>query len=147
MDNPEVERYLAAIDVRLRALPPTRRDEELRELRQHLAALVDGHRARGLSEDEAVAMALRQFGRAEQIGQDLHEAWARPGQPQLWPWVFAYLGFVALIFGAFATANDQPTDFPYHLGDQLLLALALPAGTLALQVAAYLRGRQRARGA
>ena len=146
-NNPELERYIAEIGMRLGALPAARRDEELRELRQHLTALVEGHRARGLSEDAAVAAALRQFGRAEQLGQDLHAAWARPRLPRLWPWVGAYLVLVALIFGALATANDKVTDFPNNVGGQLVLALVLPAGTLAFQVVAYVRARQAARGA
>ncbi len=46
MDNPRLERYLAAVEARLQPLSPPQRDEELRELRQHLDALIAGHRAR-----------------------------------------------------------------------------------------------------
>ncbi len=141
MDSPRLEQYLAAVGARLRTLPPARRDEEVREIRQHLDALVAAHLARGQSPEEAVDVALRQFGHAEQIGRQLQGAWARPRAPRLWPWVGLYLSLVVLIYGAFATANDQPTDFPSHFGDQLLLALALPAGMLAIRVVAYLRAR------
>lgn len=141
MDNPRIERYIATLGARLRSLSSAQRDEELSEVRQHLDALVAGHRARGLSEEEAVEAALHQFGHAEQIGQQLHRAWAQRRVPRLWPALVGYVVLVALIFGAFATANDQPTDFPQGFGPQLLLALVLPAGTLAIQLVRYLRAR------
>jgi hypothetical protein len=147
MDNPQVDRYIATLGARLRSLSPARRAEELREVRQHLDALVAGHLARGLSEEEAVEAALRQFGHAEQIGQQLQGALEQRRAPRLWPYLAVYLALVALIFGAFATANDQPTDFPQGFGSQLLLALALPAGTFAIHLVRYLRARRANRTA
>ena len=145
MDNSPLDRYIADLGARLRALPPAARDEELREVRQHLDALVAGHLAQGQSEEEAIEAALRQFGRAEQIGRQLLRAWEKNRVPRLWLHAVAYLFMVALIYGAFATANDQPTDFPRWVGTQILLALTLPAGTLVIQVVRYLRTRRESR--
>lgn len=141
MDNPQVERYLQSIEARLEALAPAQRDDELRELRQHLEALIAGHRARGLDDDAAVAAALRQFGHAEQLGRELHRATLHAAKPRLWPFIFFYLGMVALIFGLLATANDKPTDFPATLGGQLMLAFVLPAGMFVIRLIDYLRAR------
>jgi hypothetical protein len=142
MDSPRIDRYIETLGARLRSLSPAQRDEELREVRQHLDALVAGHNARGLSEEEAVEAALRQFGHAEQIGQQLQGALAPRRTAPLLPYVIFYLALVALAFGAFATANDQPTDFPRGFGPQLLLALVLPAGTLAIHLVRYIRARR-----
>jgi hypothetical protein len=101
-------------------------------------------RRRAGSARRAIAL---QFGHAEQIGQQLQGAWRQRRAPRLWPHLVAYLALVALIFGAFATANDRPTDFPLGVGPQLVLALALPAGMLAVQVGRYLRARRSIRAA
>ncbi len=53
---------------RLQALASARRDEELREIRQHLEALVEEYIAQGYGEEEAIVTALRQFGPVERIG-------------------------------------------------------------------------------
>jgi hypothetical protein len=147
LDNALLDRYIADLGARLRALPPAARDEELREVRQHLDALVAGHLAQGQSEEAAIEAALRQFGQAEQIGRQLQHAWEKNRVPRLWLYAVAYLFMVALTYGAFATANDQPTDFPRGAGTQLLLALILPAGTLVIQVVRHLRSRRGSRSA
>ena len=87
-------------------------------------------------------MALRQFGQAEQIGRQLERAALSARQPRLWPLVLFYACSVVLIFGLLATANDKPTDFPATFGGQLMLALLLPSGMLAMRVISYLRARK-----
>jgi hypothetical protein len=77
MHDDPVDRYLAAVARRLRALPAARRGEELRELRQHLDALVAGHRAAGLDEQAAARAAVARFGPAERVGRGLRDT-ARP---------------------------------------------------------------------
>lgn len=57
-----LDTYLADVAARLGALPPRRRDDELREMRAHLEAAVAAGREDGLSEDAAAASALAQFG-------------------------------------------------------------------------------------
>jgi len=141
MADAKMEEYVAAIAGRLRSLPPSQREEELREIRQHLDALVAGHRARGASEKDAVDAALAQFGRPEQVGRQIHGAWARQRPPRLWPALLAYPLLVVAIFTTFTLANDRPTDFPHDLSDRLLLALAFPAALLAAQVSRHRQAR------
>lgn len=137
MDNRRLDDYITTLGRRLQGLPQTQREEELHEVRQHLEALVAGHVLRGMSEADAVDAALRQFGRAEQIGKDLAAA-QQPSRP-LWHYLLMYAGCVLVIFLFFATANDKPTDFPYGWAEQLVLALVLPAGVLIATVKAVIR--------
>jgi len=144
MNNPRLERYLSTIASRLRTVPAEQRDEQVEEMRQHLEALVAGHVALGCGEDDAVEAAIRQFGRAEQVGRGLNRTW-QPSQPwSLWAPALIYLVSVLLIFGFFATANDKPTDFPHELGDQILMAIVLPCGVLIKTLVDHL-GTQGAR--
>ena len=130
MDNPRLEQYLMTIAARMKTAPAKQRDEEVEEMRQHLEALVAGHIAQGRGEDAAVEAAIRQFGRAEQVGRGLERTWQRNQPRSLWAPALIYLVSALLIFGFFATANDKPTDFPYDLGDQILLAIVIPCGVL-----------------
>ncbi len=141
MADQRIERYLATIAGRLRSLPPSLREEELREVRQHLDALVASHRARGADESAAVDAALRQFGRPERIGRQIGTVWARRRPPRLWPALVSYPLLVVAIFAMFTLLNDRPTDFPYELGDRLVLAMALPAALLVARVSRYRRAR------
>ncbi len=75
MHDPRLDEYLDAIAQRLRGVPRERRDEELLELRQHLESLIAAHIDQGLSESEAVAGALEQFGPSEEVGNGLRAAW------------------------------------------------------------------------
>jgi hypothetical protein len=143
MDDRRLDHYITTVSKRKRSLPAAQREEDLREVRQHLEALVAGHVMRGMSEAQAVDAALRQFGRAEQIGQDLAVA-QQPSRP-LWHYLLMYACCVLLIFGFFATANDKPTDFPYGWAEQLLLALVLPAGVLIATVKACVRAVRSSR--
>lgn len=142
MDNPQVTAFLDKVNANLWRLPAEQRDEELRELRQHLELLVEAQRARGLGEAAAVDAALRQFGQAEQIGRRLQRAEMSARQPRLWPLVLFYACSVVLIFGLLATANDKSTDFPATFGGQLILAVLLPSGMLLMRVIDYLRTRK-----
>lgn len=84
MAQSQLDHYLATLEARLKSLPPARRQEEMLEIRQHLEALVAGHLRAGVSEDAAVAAAIRQFGHAEQIGQELSKfAHAQSTNPAL----------------------------------------------------------------
>jgi hypothetical protein len=145
MPNRQLDEYIAAIGERLQALAPGRRDEELREIRQHLEALVEGYIAQGYGKQEAIVAALRQFGPVERIGAELREVLeTRRVAPLqgLWKPALIYLISVALIFGFFITANDKPQDFPYERADQILLALVLPLGVFAKVLIDELRLRR-----
>lgn len=141
MANSQLEHYIETIEGRLKSLPPARRQEEMQEIRQHLEALAAGHRIAGLSEDEAVEAAIRQFGHAEQVGKELSQAAQRQRISSLWLLV-VYVITVAVIFGIF-TFNDSPETW----FAKLVMAFSLPAGVLALGVAEvvqnYLRSRNK----
>lgn len=143
MANPRLDQYIETIHARLKSLPAAQRDEEVREIRQHLDALVAGHRAAGLGEDEAVHVAIRQFGHAEQVGRELHQTWQPQRLRALVPALLIYLLSVGLILVFFVTANDKVTDFPYDLADKIVLACILPAGILVHTLLSHLRARQR----
>jgi uncharacterized membrane protein len=139
MAQSQLDYYLEIIEGRLKGLPPAQRQEEMREIRQHLEALVAGHRIAGLSEDEAVAAAIRQFGHAEQIGQELSQASQQPRMRSLWlPLIYILTVAVNLAIFAF---NDAPDTW----FAKLVMAFSLPAGILALGVAEVVQTYWRAR--
>lgn len=70
MDN-ELDKYLQSLAHELRRLPQERREEELREIRQHLEAIVARLMEGGLSEQEAVEATIAQFGAARTVGHEL----------------------------------------------------------------------------
>ena len=69
--NKKLDNYLQKLDYELRLLPAERRGEELREIRQHLEAIVARLMEGGISEEEATEAATSQFGRAREVGQEL----------------------------------------------------------------------------
>jgi uncharacterized membrane protein len=52
----QLEEYLNTFAARLGKLPGAQRDDELREIRQHLELLIASHREQGKSEEEAVGL-------------------------------------------------------------------------------------------
>lgn len=141
MANSQLDHYIASIEARLKSLSPARRQEEMREIRHHLEALIAGHRIAGLSEDEAVEAAIRQFGHAEQVGQELSKASQRQRMRSLWS-LLIYILTVAVNIVIFAINDAPDTWFA-----KLVMAFSLPAGILALGVAEgvqnYLRSRNK----
>lgn len=77
-----LENYLAQVEQQLNLLPVTRRNEELREMRQHLQDAAALNRERGQTEDEAVQAALEQFGTPETLSKKIIWAWRRGDQPE-----------------------------------------------------------------
>lgn len=145
--EPMIDEFLGSVGARLRRLPPERRAEELRELGQHLDLLVAGYRTQGLSGPAAAAAAVDRFGRAEDLGRQLHAAARRPA-PGTSP--LYYLGFY-LVYGAtivlvhlgIMAVIDAPLALPERLGDRLSTA-AWPALLLpALFVVHDIRRRRR----
>jgi uncharacterized membrane protein len=141
MANSQLDAYIETIESRLNGLPPARRQEEMQEIRQHLEALAAGHRIAGLGEVEAVKAAIRQFGHAEQVGQELSKASQQQRMRYLWL-ILIYIITVAVSFGIYAI-NDNPDT----LFAKLVMAFSLPASILALGVAeivqTYLRSRNK----
>ena len=139
MPKSQLDHYLETIEGRLKRLAPARRQEDMQEIRQHLEALAAGHRIAGLSEDEAVAAAIRQFGHAEQVGQELSQASQQQRMRSFWL-LLIYLLTVAVCFGIFVI-NDNPET----LFAKLVMAFSLPTGVLGLGVAAVVQPYWRAR--
>lgn len=72
-----LEAYLEQVAAHLSALPTKRRNEELREMRQHLLNAVTVNRELGQPEEDAVANSVMQFGTPEDLGNNLVWAWRR----------------------------------------------------------------------
>ena len=73
----QLEAYLDQVAAHLSALPVKRRNEELREMRQHLLNAVTVNQELGQSEEDAAANAVVQFGTAEDLSDNLVWAWRR----------------------------------------------------------------------
>ena len=130
MANSPLDHYLETMEGRLKSLAPARRQEELQEVRQHLEALVAGHRMAGLSEDEAVAAAIRQFGHAEQVGQALSQASQQKHVRSVMMLLALFILTVAVNIVIFAI-----NDYPDTWFAKFVMAFALSAGLLGMAVA------------
>lgn len=139
MANSQIDDYLKIIEDRLKRSSPARRQEEMLEIRQHLEALVAGHRIAGLSEEAAEKAAIRQFGHAEQVGQELSNVSQRQRlRALLLPLV--YFLTVAVLMGIFIINNSLDSWF-----ERVVMAFTLPAGILALGVAEGIQNYWRSR--
>jgi hypothetical protein len=134
MKNEQLDAYVNALGARLKGLAPQQREEEMQEVRQHLESLVSWHMQEGKPVDEAVGLAIRQFGRAESVGKGLDQA--RSGvrlkfmRRAILKAIGLWLGQAVLIFLFFMSMSDKPTDFAYLLKDKLVWALLLAAPTV-----------------
>jgi uncharacterized integral membrane protein len=139
MAKSQLDHYLETIEGRLRNLPLARRQDEIREIRQHLEALAAGHRLAGLSEEEAAEAAIRQFGHAEQIGQALSKASRQKRMQTVWLLLIAVLTMVVnlVIFAI--------NDYPDTWFAKFVMAFALSSGILALGVIEIVQNYWRAR--
>jgi uncharacterized integral membrane protein len=141
MANSQINHYLEIMEGRLKQLSPAQRQEEIQEIRQHLEALVAGHRMAGLSEEEAEKAAIRQFGHAEQVGQELSNVSQRQRMRVLFLPLVYFLTVAVLM--VFFIVNDSPDTW----FAKIVMAISLPAGVLALGVAEmiqiYLRSRNK----
>jgi len=72
-----IEHYLAKVAAQLRSLPVARRNEELREMRQHLLSTVEAHQELGATQQQAVEATLHQFGSSSEAASGLTRAWRR----------------------------------------------------------------------
>ena len=116
----QLENYLKEVRTQLRSLPAGKQDEELREIRQHLQALIAGNVERGDSEDKAVAAAIRQFGSSKQVGQSLRQAQTAKGmmtmtkimqKKKLFLVVFTILHMA--VIAAMLAAGNNSSFFPF----------------------------------
>lgn len=72
-----LENYLAEVRAKLSALPLKRREEEMREMRQHLLSAMEANRDLGQGEDEAAMNALNEFGTSAEASESVLWAWRR----------------------------------------------------------------------
>ncbi len=72
-----LETYLQTVESELGEMREARREAELREMRQHLEAIVARLTEGGLSEEEATEAAIAQFGAARQVGRELEKVGTR----------------------------------------------------------------------
>jgi hypothetical protein len=80
----KIESYLESVRKRLDQLPAAERNAELTEVRDHLTELARGHAELGMTEQEAIQTALRQFGDPKLVGTNLRRAWEQ-GQKRRLP--------------------------------------------------------------
>lgn len=79
----QIDDCMARLARQLKSLPAAEREEHLRELRQHLDALIAMHRELGAMEEEAVRAALHSFGDPTRIGRQMAQEWRRRQQSQM----------------------------------------------------------------
>jgi uncharacterized membrane protein len=72
-----LEDFLVEVSARLTALPPARRDDELKEMRQHLLNAMRANQEEGQSQSEALANALMEFGTSGEAAAHAVWAWRR----------------------------------------------------------------------
>ena len=72
-----LETYLTTVERTLATLPATEREAEVEEIRQHLRSAVAAGLELGLTEAEAIALALKQFGKPQEVGKEMRTAFRR----------------------------------------------------------------------
>jgi len=105
--NRLLEEYVAEVRAGMKGIPAERADEEVAELRQHLAAAVEAETLAGKSEEEATLEAVRRFGSARTVGRGLLRAWRR-GNPS---WLASPLGAVFVALGTHFVLGRLSTLF------------------------------------
>lgn len=99
-ETQSLDEYLSQIARELRALPAPAPADELREIEAHLRALVEAaQQLEDISQAEATAAALKQFGVPRKVGRNLRRAWQRK-QPEAW-WRAVVAPLFALAFWFF----------------------------------------------
>ena len=95
----QLEDYLTQVAARLGALPVARREDEIKEMRQHLLNAAAVNRERGQPEDQVVASALAQFGTPEEASGNVIWAWRRDvrkqGRRSSWRFAAIWTAFYA----------------------------------------------------
>ena len=73
-----LEEYLSQVESELRTVPATQRDDELREMRQHLIDNVTvNQEILGYDEEQAVATAIEEFGAPQKLAAEVLTVWQR----------------------------------------------------------------------
>jgi hypothetical protein len=127
-----LEDYLEEIAAQLGSLPKPRRDDEIKEVRAHLACAIAANEELGASESDAVQMAMMEFGRAKSVAESILWAWRRFVRKQRLSWFYtsecmwsAYTAYQ--IFANAGSPIDQQRwlqIWVFHLSAHLLLLVA-----------------------
>ena len=104
----KLETYLQTVESELGEMREARREAELREMRQHLEAIIARLTEGGLSREEATEAAIAQFGEARQVGRELEKVGSR--KESLLRIVAAPLGG-ALCYAVLCPARSVLDDF------------------------------------
>lgn len=134
MQETQLESYLCSLKSQLKSFSPAEREAEIREVRQHLEALIAWHLQQGQNSAEATRLAICQFGRAERLGRDLNIGKQQNRFETSIRWVgqgfliWCGLWLAELLF--FSSMNNKPTDVPYYLSDRVLWAAVLATAAL-----------------
>ena len=147
-----LDKYLQTLAHELRALPQAQRDSEVREMRQHLEAIIARLCEGGLSEAEATEAALAQFGVARTVGRELKRAsdsknlWRRALlAPLCGVASFAPLSLGACLLDARATDGMESLGvkgWPYLVPGFVMLGLiSMASGAVASRVSPRWGGR------
>jgi len=73
-----LEEYLSQVAIQLQAIPAKQREEELREISQHLTnAAIVHHEIHRQDEDEAAIAAIGEFGPPNELAAEMLSAWRR----------------------------------------------------------------------
>jgi len=95
-----LENYLAEVQVKLSPLPAKRREEEMREMRQHLLNAVIVNREFGQSEEEAETNAVAEFGPSQEAAASLVRTWQQGRQRKnkrfFWRMSAVYIGIFVI---------------------------------------------------
>lgn len=134
MQNTRFENYMSQLESRLKHLTSAQREEEMREVRGHLETLASWHTQQGKNPEDAVQEAIRQFGKAEQIGRELNDIALRKSFVSSASWIgqaFAiWCCLAALHFLIFSSMNDKPSDFPHLLWSRWIISAMLATSML-----------------
>ena len=77
-----LEVYLNKMEIRLSSLPSDQRESDIAELRQHLESMVAAFKELNYTEDDAVMLAIEQFGRSKTVAAKLIVSYRRPNMTQ-----------------------------------------------------------------
>ena len=130
----QLEDYLNTFALRLDKLPVAQREEQLHEIQQHLEASIASHREHGKPEEEAIGLAISQFGRAEEIGRDLNRSVNKISTKRAAISLLTQCAVCTfVIYGFFSLSNDKPTDFPFHQDAKLVMAVVLALAGISIR--------------
>lgn len=145
MDDRRMAKFEAALRPHLASLSPRQRDEELREIREHLGLLIERFRATGLDEPAATDAAIECFGAPDHVGREIALAHLRRRVTR-----YVAIALFALLLTAIHVLGsglivDPPLDLAHRWDDRLLAASGYAVTVMAILalVDRWIRRRHR----